>query len=177
MSERRGKLLIVDGYNVLRSESHYQEARACMPDYGDEAFNLAREALINDVAVFAGHDYHALVVFDGAGNRYSEGRPTMIGEVEIIFSATGVTADSVIEERAKQAAAQGLEVLVVTSDATTQWTILGGKVNRMSARGFITELAALKADAASPEKQISAKNTLGERIPKAVLEELRNRFG
>ena len=43
----RQQLLIVDGYNVLRSGSRYREITG--PDYTDDAFNTARERLINDV--------------------------------------------------------------------------------------------------------------------------------
>ncbi|MCL2136448.1 MAG: NYN domain-containing protein [Coriobacteriia bacterium] len=171
------KLLIVDGYNVLRSGSHYEGLRSLMPDYGDEAFNAAREALINDVGVFAGHEYHALVVFDGGGNRFSDGQPSNIGGVEVVFSPAGVTADTVIEERAKQAAAKRVEVLVVTSDATTQWTVLDSQVRRMSAKGFYEELKALESEMEPYNKQSPGKNTLGERLPPEVLKELKDRFG
>ena len=48
MAKQRKKILLVDGYNVLRSGSRYQEAFA-HPDYTDDAFNTARERLITDV--------------------------------------------------------------------------------------------------------------------------------
>ena len=40
--KKRQRLLIIDGFNVLRSGSRYQEAFA-HPDYTDDAFNTARE--------------------------------------------------------------------------------------------------------------------------------------
>ena len=43
VSKQRKKLLIVDGYNVLRSGSRYREITG--PDYTDDAFNTAREIL------------------------------------------------------------------------------------------------------------------------------------
>ena len=167
---------MIDGYNVLRSGDYYDELRDVAPDYADEAFNAARDALINDVAVFAGHEYDAVVVFDGAGNIYSDGRPTRVGGVEVVFSSAGVTADSVIEERAKQAQSKGIEVLVVTSDAATQWTVYGRSVNRMSAAGFYEELRSIAAASAS-EAAIAHKYTLGDRLPPDVLKRLRERFG
>ena len=169
------KLLIVDGYNVLRSGDYYQDVRERMDDFGDEAFNAAREALIDDVALFAGNEYQAVVVFDGAGNRYSDGQPTLVGRVEVIFSAGGVLADHVIEQRVKHAVSAGREVLVVTSDATTQWTVMGNYVSRMSAAGFYDELRSLAAERRS-ELPVAAKNTLGERLPPEVLEKLRELF-
>ena len=55
MARARRKLLIVDGYNVLRSGSRYRCLRDAgpNPDYADDAFNRAREALINDVVAYA----------------------------------------------------------------------------------------------------------------------------
>ena len=76
----RKRLLIVDGYNVLRSGSRY--ARISLPDYTDDTFNAARERLINDVINYAGRDMQAIVVFDGKGNQYSEGQPESIGGVK-----------------------------------------------------------------------------------------------
>ena len=57
MAKQRRKLLIVDGYNVLRSGSRYRHLRDAgpNPDYADDAFNRAREALVNDVAVSYTH--------------------------------------------------------------------------------------------------------------------------
>ena len=54
-AKKRQRLLIIDGFNVLRSGSRYQEAFA-HPDYTDDAFNTARERLINDVINFAGRE-------------------------------------------------------------------------------------------------------------------------
>jgi predicted RNA-binding protein with PIN domain len=173
---RLKRLLIVDGYNVLRSGDYYQEPRGRMDDFGDEAFNAARDALVNDVALFAGHDYQAVVVFDGAGNRHSDGQPTLVGGVEVIFSAAGALADSVIEQRVKQAVAAGSEVLVVTSDATTQWTVLGNHVSRMSAAGFYAELHSIGAEERAALR-VAPKNTLGERLPPDVLARLRELYG
>ena len=46
MARPRKKLLIVDGYNVLRSGSRYRPIDD--PDYTDDAFNKARETLKNE---------------------------------------------------------------------------------------------------------------------------------
>lgn len=51
MAKKRNKLLIVDGYNVLRSGQRYVHMRR-EEDYTHETFNKVREALISDVAAF-----------------------------------------------------------------------------------------------------------------------------
>ena len=54
----RQQLLLVDGYNVLRSGSRYRDMRnpGPNPDYDTDSFNRAREALIDDVVMYAGRD-------------------------------------------------------------------------------------------------------------------------
>lgn len=163
-----GKVMLVDGYNVIRAGHLYQHLSEQMPDHSQDAFNAAREALLSDVAGFAGREYRATVVFDGAGNPGSEGKRLSFGTIEYLFSPYGVTADSVIESLANKAAAESLEVLVVTSDANLQWTVFGGKVVRMSAAGFCDEVLAQRQsleEATTPSVQTPAvKNTLAERI-------------
>ena len=67
MAKQRKKLLIVDGYNVLRSGSRYRWQPRADEDYTDDFFNAARERLINDVVNYAGHDMGAIIVFDAGG--------------------------------------------------------------------------------------------------------------
>ncbi len=158
------KTLLVDGYNVLRSSGYYSHLTKAVPDHTDDAFNAGREALIADVATYAGREYEATIVFDGGGNPTSTGEAEKIAGINVIFSPTGVSADSVIEELASKAAAKGREVLVVTSDAATQWTVLGGNVTRMSAAGFALEMQVVEQEVMeASEKQVS-KRTLGDRL-------------
>jgi predicted RNA-binding protein with PIN domain len=164
--------MLVDGYNVIRSGFLYQHLASHSPDHSQDAFNAAREALLGDVAGFAGRDMRATVVFDGAGNPGSEGERQHFGPVEYLFSPFGVSADTVIEQRANAAAKEGLAVLVVTSDATLQWTVFGKRVTRMSAAGFCEEIEALRQslnELSAPGANTPAiKNTLAERIDPKV---------
>ena len=117
MAKQRKRLLIVDGYNVLRSGSRYRWQPRADEDYTDDFFNTARERLINDVANYAGRDMGAIIVFDAADNELSEGSRTKIGGVQVIFSPAGQSADKVIEKLAYDAGKRGVETMVVTSDA------------------------------------------------------------
>ena len=101
MAKQRKKLLIVDGYNVLRSGSRYRNAPD--EDYTDDTFNAAREMLINDVVNYAGRDWKAVIVFDGAKNAFSNGEAEKVGGVRIVFSPAGQSADKVIEKLAHDA--------------------------------------------------------------------------
>lgn len=172
MVNQRKKLLIVDGYNVLRSGKRY--ARIVGPDYTDDTFNTARETLINDVVNFAGRDWRAIIVFDGAKNNFSTGEAESVGGVRIVFSPAGQSADKVIEKLAHDARERQVETLVVTSDATIQDTVFGFGVDRMSADGFSHEIALYYEDAQLDElPKVAKKNTVASRIDAATLAKLK----
>lgn len=167
MPVKRKKLLIIDGYNVLRSGSRYSYIHT--PDYTDDVFNTARENLMNDVINFAGADTEAIIVYDGEQSEHASETIEVIGGVKIIFSSKGQSADRVIEKLSHDARERGVETLVVTSDATIQDTVFGGGIDRMSAEGFCHELAA-HVDAFEPEelKTETRKRTVADRVPADV---------
>ncbi|MBU5405119.1 NYN domain-containing protein [Paraeggerthella hongkongensis] len=172
MARQRKKLLIVDGYNVLRSGSRYRQVTD--PDYTDDTFNVARETLINDVINYAGRDWRAIIVFDGARNAFSTGEAETVGGVRIMFSPAGQSADKVIEKLAHDARERQVETLVVTSDATIQDTVFGFGVDRMSADGFSREVGIHYEDARLDETpKVAQKNTVASRIDPAVLAKLK----
>ena len=174
MAKQRKRLLIVDGYNVLRSGSRYRWQPRADEDYTDDFFNAARDRLINDVVNYAGRDMGAIIVFDAADNELSEGSRTKIGGVQVIFSPAGQSADKVIEKLAHDARERMVETLVVTSDATIQDTVFGGGVDRMSANGFSYEVGEYYDQARLDESpKVAEKRTLGDRIPADTLAKLK----
>lgn len=174
MARKRNKLLIVDGYNVLRSGERYRDIVGPNPDYADDAFNRARETLINDVVSFAGRDYRAVIVFDAGENAYSTGTRETVGGVSIMFSPAGSSADKVIEKLAHDARERNVETLVVTSDATIQDTVFGGGIDRMSANGFSREIGAYYSEVHLDETpKVAEKRTLYDRLPADQREKLR----
>ncbi len=167
----RARMLIVDGYNVLRSGSRYQ--RILGPDYTDDTFNAARERLINDVAVYAGRMWEAVIVFDGGGNDFSDGSEQTFGGVRVVFSPAGQSADKVIEKLAPEARKRLVEPLVVASAAAVPDTVFGGGVARMSAEGFSREMASYYHEAHLDESpRVARKNTVADRIDAATLAKL-----
>ncbi len=127
------RVLLVDGYNVIRQTPPYR-------DLAEDDLDAARAALVSDVAAFADRAYRATVVFDAHLNPESYGIPHEVAGVTVVFSRYGTDADSVIESLARAARERGDDTLVVTSDAQTQWTVLGGTVARMSSGEFSREL-------------------------------------
>lgn len=171
MSATRKRALIVDGYNVLRSGSRYQAISG--PDYTDDAFNAARERLINDVIDYAGRAYEATIVFDGGGNAFSDAEFQRVGSVRVVFSKCGQSADRLIERLAHDACERGFETLVVTSDASIQNAVFGGGVDRMSSEGFCQEIG-MHHDEVALEKhpEVAHKRTVSDRVPADVRERL-----
>ena len=167
MGSTRTKVLIVDGYNVIRKDPVYSS----LIDEDDPAiidvYARAREKLIDDVAGFAYGEFRAYIVFDAAGNVNSERTETVRGGVGVIFSPTGVEADSVIERLAREARADDRDVFVVTDDAATQWTVYSEGVTRMSVRMFSGEVN-ISADDWEEHSVPPSRSTLGARIDPEV---------
>ncbi len=172
MAKTRKKLLIIDGYNVLRSGSRY--SRIALPDYTDDYYNVARERLMNDVISYVGSRMEAIIIYDAADRRGDQSETQNIGGIRIMFTQVGRSADALIEKLSHDARERGVETLVVTSDATIQDTVFGGGVDRMSAEGFCLELAAMEdARREKEHPQISKKNTVSDRIPADVVAKLK----
>jgi hypothetical protein len=159
------KVLLVDGYNVVRCTPPYREL-------AEQDLASAREALVSDVAAYAQGEWEATVVFDGAGNPRSDGVAHRFAGITVVFSRYGTTADSVIEGLARLAREHGHTVEVVTSDAQTQWTVLGGGVVRRSSAEFAGDLRVTEAEWRENAPAGSSACRLEERIPADVREVL-----
>lgn len=151
------RTLIVDGYNVIMQIPLYSSLAS-------EDLDAARAALVSDVGVFAHGEWKATVVFDGHNNRASDGSSHHVSGVTVIFSRFGTDADTVIESLARVARERGDETTVVTSDAATQWAVLGGSVARMSSGEFSEELREGSREWAQHTPAGSASGRLEDRI-------------
>lgn len=175
------ELLVVDGYNVIHATPKYERLMFDRGDhpYSSDVYECARTALIADVAAFAGRQYEAVVVFDAAGN-VSPDRPDLPqGGVRVVFSPTGVTADTIIQNLCAEARLEGRACSVVTSDAMIQATVMGHGVARISARMLVEEIDDMQRDfERAREENVDIKLTLGSRLSpesRAKLQALRGR--
>ena len=129
-ARQRLDLLVVDGYNVIFKSERYM-ARMDRSGVSDP-FEQARDLLISDVAAYAKGRFEPIVVFDAANN-VSPDRPyTSRGGVRTIFSATGESADTVIERIVTEQRLMPRAVTVVTSDSTIRATVGGIPVTKVS---------------------------------------------
>ena len=135
-SKHRLDLLVVDGYNVIFKSERYM-ARMDRSGVSDP-FEQARELLKGK--------YEPIVVFDAAGN-VSPDRPyTARGGVRTIFSATGESADSVIERLVTEERLVPRAVTVVTSDSTIRATVGGIPVTKISSDVLVHDVDELAVE-------------------------------
>jgi len=160
------RYVIVDGYNVIHATPRYQAL-------AEQDIESARLALIADVAAFATGELSATVVFDGASNPQSDGRPHDVVGVDVIFSAYKNDADSVIEDLTGALRRGGEEVIVVTSDAATQWVVLGQGATRMSSADFATDFDEMDAEMAEHNPTGSRRATIEDRLDEETRRRLR----
>ena len=169
------ELLVVDGYNVIHCAPRYEKLVYDHSDdpYSNDVHDMARTALIADVAAFAQGRYEAVIVFDGAGN-VSDSRPNLPkAGCRIVFSPTGVSADTVVQQLCTEARAEGRACSVVTSDSTIQAVVMGKGVNRISSRMLVDEIKQIDRDVAEAEEAPQIKMTLGSRLSADSLAKLK----
>ncbi len=169
------ELLVVDGYNVIHCDPRYERLVYDRSDdpYSRDVHDAARTALIADVAAFAQGRYEAVIVFDGAGN-VSDTRPNLPrAGVDIRFSPTGISADTVVQQLCTEARAEGRACSVVTSDGTIQAVVMGKGVTRISSRMLVDEVKQIDRDVAEAEEAPQIKMTLGSRLSPDALAKLK----
>ena len=149
------ELLVVDGYNVIHCTPRYEKLVYDHSDdpYSSDVHDMARTALINDVAAFAQGRYEAVIVFDG--------------------SPTGVSADTVVQKLCIEAREEGRACSVVSSDGTIQAVVMGKGVTRISSRMLVDEIKQIDNDVHEAEEAPQIKMTLGSRLSPDALAKLK----
>ncbi len=157
------ELLVVDGYNVIHCTPRYEKLVYDHSDdpYSSDVHDMARTALINDVAAFAQGRYEAVVVFLPARG------------VRIEFSPTGVSADTVVQKLCIEAREEGRACSVVSSDGTIQAVVMGKGVTRISSRMLVDEIKQIDNDVHEAEEAPQIKMTLGSRLSPDALAKLK----
>lgn len=152
------KKLIVDGYNVIHNLDKYAPL-------SKKDFDLAKRQLISDLSDLKGATgWQITVVFDGRQTTSEN-----IGGVEVIYSAKGKTADTIIEQLSFSTDVG--ETMVATADYHQQKVVFRPGVHRLTPR----ELGELIKETRSDFKEaVNKKNRsfLEDRIPEKVREQL-----
>ncbi len=160
--------LILDGYNLV----------GALERYGTRvtgSLDASRELLINDALKAAGWTgSRIIVVFDAHGGPDPErAQPRAGGAVRVVYSASGESADDVIE---RLLGSLGVSATVYTGDFALQRTALARGVSRATPREFADLLDELPAVTRSPDGP--RRSRLADRLSSEALrklEEIRRR--
>lgn len=160
--------LILDAYNVIGALERYRKA---------DSFDAARESLVNDALKAAGWTGHEIyIVFDAHRSPGSERiEPLAGGAVRAIYSASGESADDVIERLIGKLDG---EFTVYTADFALQRTVLARSGSRATPREFQDLLDELPAVTSRPgvRRRYRIADHLSAQA-RVKLEEIRRRAG
>lgn len=134
MSFERKKLILVDGYNVLRCD-RFDE------DWTSDLYNKYREELLNDIALKYNNDNETVVIVYDAAKRPSHKKLVSLkeitpGSITTLFTPTGISADTQIEKLAYEAIEKKIQVTIVTSDSVIRNTTANKGVTHIGAQNF-----------------------------------------
>ena len=131
--------LIVDGYNMIFAWDHLAEA-------AKSDLDAARRMLLDDLSSYAGfRKARVVVVFDGYKRKGNPGEKSTFHNIQVVYTAEGVTGDAYIESLASEIGSN-YNLRVATSDALVQLSSFRSGVLRMSARELQEEVAIAKKE-------------------------------
>ena len=152
--------LIIDGYSLIHRDPETKRIVA-------ENLRRAREVLIEKVSRTAtAMADQVTIVFDG--QQKSGSVPGGIQAIELIYSSSGQTADTVIERLVHQAT-DPAQWLVVTNDRRERETVMATGVQTMSCAVFLEECDRMKKHQGQNMQRRSLKQPgpkLGDYFPK-----------
>lgn len=179
--------MVVDGYNVIYGTDRYQSmidehagagaladvAHLSRDPYGHDPFDVARAALVADVAAYAQGTYDPVIVFDAAGNLSAERPNFSRAGVHVVFSARGESADTAIERLVTKARLEMRDVLLVTSDNTIRFTVGGIPVTTVSSQLLAADIEVVEREAhVARDERTHMHMTMEDRIDPATREKL-----
>ena len=139
------RYLIVDGHSVIFAWPELRKLH-------DRRNLLAREALIKTLVDYQdASGVHVVLVFDGQGGKAAE--DTAPGSIQIFYSATGQTADAVIERLAAKYAGEH-DITVATGDFLEQQTVSSFGAYTTDPEGLRTLVENAQADVARQLKKL-----------------------
>jgi predicted RNA-binding protein with PIN domain len=161
------KTIFVDGYNVINSWPNLKKIK----DYSLES---SRQKLIDTLLNYSEFKgYKLFIVFDAHMVKGSLEKKERQGNLVVVFTKDGETADNYIEKMVDQIGRKS-EVLVVTSDSIEQQVAFQRGATRMSSIEFYHEVINIekKIQIGTEKNYFEKRNWLEDRIDKKILEEL-----
>lgn len=159
-------LLIVDGYNVIGAWREAEKQGWTMDEARDRL-----QHLLMDYSGYTGEE--VVLVFDGYQSDKRFTTEETHGDVTLVFTKHGETADSYIERLVAQMP-RYRQARVATSDGAEQAMVLGSGATRMTARELLRELRQMRQagfDAHASPRTVT-RSSLASRLPRDVQEAL-----
>ena len=127
---------VVDGYNLLYAWEEFKEIR-------ETNIDGAREALIEILQNYQGYSGSGMtLVFDGYKSKNSVGGEMKYGDLNVVYTGEGRTADRYIEEFTHENGKK-YDITVVTSDRMVQMSSFGYGSGRVSSGEFRLEVLSI----------------------------------
>lgn len=162
-------LLIVDGYNIIG----HLDRNVMSSDV--RTLDEHRDRLKENLQDYAGYtDEEVILVFDGYKSERMIRSEEKYGNLTVVFTKHGETADSYIE-RITAKAPSYREVRVATSDALEQSQIFSTGAIRVSAKELTEHLRRIRFEGLDGYQRttcIKKKNSIEKRLPEKLLEQL-----
>ena len=159
-------LLIVDGYNVIGAWKEAEKHCWTMDESRDRLMHL-----LMDYSGYTGEEI--VLVFDGYQSDKRLTTEEKHGDLTLVFTKHGETADSYIERFVAQKP-KYRQARVATNDGAEQAMVLGSGATRMTARELLRELRQMRQagfDAHATPRTMS-RSSLASRLPRDVQEAL-----
>lgn len=161
------KIIFVDAYNVINAWPNLRDIK-------DYSYESARQKLINVLQNYATYKGSKIfIVFDAHKVQGNFEKREKLGNIVIVFTKEGETADSFIEKTINNIGKK-VDVCVVTSDSLEQQVAFQRGATRMSSIEFYFEVEEVhdKIQQKSEKNLAEQRNLLKDRIQQNVLEEL-----
>ena len=161
------KTVFVDGYNVINSWPNLKKIK-------DYSYESSRQQLIDTLRNYSEFKgYKIFIVFDAHMVKGSLEKKERQGNLVVVFTKEGETADNYIEKMVNNIGRKS-EVCVVTSDSLEQQVAFQRGATRMSSIEFYHEVIGIekKIETKTERKYLEKRNWLEERIDEKTLEKL-----
>lgn len=155
--------LLVDGYNIIFAWEELKEL-------ADMDIHAAQTKLMDILSNYQGYKKCTLIlVFDAYKVEGHQEEIIKYHNIFVVYTKEAETADQYIEKTVHKLGRQ-YDVTVATSDRLEQIIIMGQGANRISAKGFYEEVAAIQKQMKQDwkERRQSSKNYLFDQISKEM---------
>ncbi|MBZ9637125.1 NYN domain-containing protein [Clostridium sp. FP1] len=161
------KTFFVDGYNVINSWPNLKKIK----EFSYESSRLQLIDTLQNYSEFKG--YKMFIVFDAHMVKGSIEKKEKQGNLFVVFTKEGETADNYIERTVNNIGRKS-EICVVTSDSLVQQVTFQRGAIRMSSIEFYYEVISIekKIQIKTEKKYLEKRNSLEERIDEKTLEKL-----